>query len=101
MTAISKNVYVEKLNNIANKCNSKFHRKIKKKLLMLLKPIDVKSSTYVDFDIDSDDKDPNYKVGDHIRLSKYNTFAKGYIASWSEEVCEIKKNKNTISYRKS
>ena len=49
---------VEKLSNITNKCNSKFHRKIKKKLLMLLKPIDVKSSTYVDFDLDSDDKDP-------------------------------------------
>ena len=38
-------------------------------------------------------KDPTFKVGDLVRISKYkNIFAKGYMPNWSEEVFVIKKN---------
>ena len=57
-----------------------------------MKPIDVKGNTYIDSkDLHSskevNDKDPKFKVGDHVRISKYkNIFAKGYTPNWSEEV---------------
>ena len=45
-----------------------------------MKPTDVKTSTYIDFDVKNKDKDPNFKVGDLVRLSKHeNIIAKGYI----------------------
>ena len=43
------------------------------------------------------DKDPKFKVSDHVRISKYkNIFAKGYTPNLSEEVFVIKKVKNTV-----
>ena len=46
----------------------------------------------------NNDKDPNFKVGNHVRISKYkNIFAKGYTPNWSEELFVIKKVKNTVS----
>ena len=73
MTAISKNVYSDLLDDIVNKYNSGIHRTIK------MKPIDVKNNTYVDSKKEVSDKDPKFKVGDHVRICKYtNTFAKGY-----------------------
>ena len=36
-----------------------------------MKPIDVKSSTYIDFGIGNNDKDPKFKVGYHVRITKY------------------------------
>ena len=45
------------------------------------------------------DKDPKFKVGDHVRISKYkNIFAKGCTANWSEEVVVIKEVKNTVPW---
>ena len=71
MTAISKNFYFDVLDNIVNKYNNKVHRTIK------MKPIDVKDNTYVDSKKELNDKDPKFKVGDHVRISKYkNNFAK-------------------------
>ena len=32
---------------------------------------DAKSSTYIEFGIENNDKDPKFKVGDHGRISKY------------------------------
>ena len=47
-----------------------------------------------------DDKDPKFKVGDHVRISKYkNIFAKGYTPNWFEEVFVIKEVKNTVPWR--
>ena len=47
----------------------------------------------------SDDKDPKFKIGDHVRISEYkNIFAKVYTPNWSEEVSEIKKVKNTVPW---
>ena len=64
-----------------------------------MKPIDVKDNTYIDFNKEFNDNDPKYKVGDHVRISKYkNIFAKGYTPNWSEEVFVIKKIKNTVPW---
>ena len=58
-----------------------------------MKPVDVKSNTYIDSSKEIDDKDFKFKVSDIVRISKYkNIFAKGY-ANWSEEVFVIKKLK--------
>ena len=44
-------------------------------------------------------KDPKFKVGDHVRISRYkNIFAKGYTPNWSEEVFIISKIKNRVSW---
>ena len=60
MTSISKKVYIDKLDDIVNKYNNTYHSTIKMKL------VDVKSSTYIDFGVDINDKDPKSKVGDHV-----------------------------------
>ena len=62
-------------------------------------PIDVKDNIYIDFGKEVNDKDPTFKVGDHVRISKYkNIFAKGYTPNWSEEVFITKKIRNTIPW---
>ena len=62
-------------------------------------PVDVKDHTYVDFKKEVNEKDPKFKVGDHVRLSKYkNIFAKGYMPNWSEEVFVVTKIKNTVPW---
>ena len=92
-TAISKNVYIDKLDNIVNEYNNTYNRTIK------MKPVDVKDNTYIDFKKEVNDKDPKFKVGDHVRISKYkNIFAKGYTPNWSEEVFVIKKVKNAVPW---
>ena len=58
-----------------------------------MKSVDVKINTYIDSDKDFNDKDPKFKVADHVRISKYkNIFTKGYTPNWSEEVFVIKKS---------
>ena len=64
-----------------------------------MKPIDVKDNTYIDFEKEGNNKDPKFKVGDHVRISKYkNIFVKGYMPNWSEEVFFISKIKNTVPW---
>ena len=93
MTSISKNVYIDKLDDIVNEYNNTSHRTIK------MKPINVKDNTYIDFKNEVNDKDPKLKVGDQVRISKYkNIFAKRYTPNWSEEVFVIKKVKNTLPW---
>ena len=58
-----------------------------------MKPADVKSSTYIDFDKKNDKEDPEFKVGDHVRIQKYKSiFTTGYVPNWSEEVFEKYQN---------
>ena len=91
MTPISKNVYFDKLDDIVDECNNTYHTTIK------VKPIDVKDNTYINTDKEINDKGPKFKVGDHVRISKYKSiFAKGYTPNWSEAVFVIKKVKNTV-----
>ena len=93
MTSISKNVYIDKLDDIVNEYNNTYHTIIK------MKPIDVKDNIYINTDKEINDKDPKFKVGDRVRISKYkNIFAKGYMPNWSEEVFVIKKVKNTVPW---
>ena len=62
-----------------------------------MKTVDVKDNTYVDSNNEVNDKDPKFKVGDHVGISKYkNIFAKGYMPNWSAEVFVISKIKNTV-----
>ena len=93
MTSVSKNVHINKLDDIVNECNSTYHTTIK------MKPIDVKDNTYINTDKKTNDKDPRSKVGDRVRISKYKSiFAKGYTPNGSEEVFVIKKVKNTVPW---
>ena len=81
MTSISKNVYFDVLDDIVNKYNNTVHRTIK------MKPIDVTDDSYAEYNEDFNKKDPKFKVGDHVRVSKYkNIFAKGYAPNCSEEL---------------
>ena len=90
---MSKNVYIDKLNDIVNEYNNTYHRTIK------MKPVDVKDNIYINFKKEVNQKDPKFKVGDNVRISKYkNIFAKGYTPNWSEEVFVIKKVKNTVPW---
>ena len=91
MTATPKNVYIDKLDDIVNEYNNTYHRTIK------MKPVDVKDNTYIDFEKKVKYKDPKFKIGDHVRISKYkNIFAKGYMPNWSKEVFVVSKIKNTV-----
>ena len=93
MTSISKNVYIDKLDDIVNEYNNTYHKTIKMKL------VDVKDNTYIDFGKKVKNKDPKFKIGDHVRISKYkNIFAKGYMPNWSQEVFIIRKIKNTVPW---
>ena len=93
MTSLSKNVYIDKLDDIVNGYNNTKHRTTK------MKPTDVKDNTYIVFGKEVNDNDPKFKVGDHVRTSKYkNIFTKGYTPNWSEEVFAIKKIKNTVPW---
>ena len=93
MTSISKNVYIDKLDDIVDEYNNTYHSTIK------LKPIDVKDNTYINTSKEINNKDPIFKVVDYVRISKYkNIFAKGYMLNWSEEEFVIKKVKNTIPW---
>ena len=64
-----------------------------------MKPVDVKDDTYIDSSKELNDKDLKFKVGNHVRISKYkNILAKGYTANWSEEFFVIKEVKNTVPW---
>ena len=93
MTSVSKNVYIDQLDDIVNKYNKTYHRTIK------MKPVYVKNHAYIDSGKEVNDKDPKFQVGDHVRISKYKKhFAKGYTPNWSEDVFVIKEVKNTAPW---
>ena len=93
MTSISKHVYINKLDDIVKKYNNTYHTSIK------IKPVDVKDNTYIDFKKEVNDKNPKFKVGAHVRISKYkNIFAKGHRPNWSEEIFVISKIENTVPW---
>ena len=65
-------MYIDKLDDIVNKYNNTYHSTIE------MKPVNLKSSIYLDFGIENNDKDPKFKVGDYVRISKYKSiFGKG------------------------
>ena len=91
MTTISKNVYIDKLDDIVNKRNNKYHAAIK------MKPVDIKSSTYINSRKEINDEYLKFKIDDIDRILKYkNISAKGYVPSQSEEVIFIKNVRTTV-----
>ena len=93
MTAVS-NVYINKLDDIVNDYNNTCHRTIK------MNPVDVKDNAYIDFGKEVNQKDPKFKIGDHIKISKHkNIFTKRYTPNWSEEVFVIREFKNTVPWK--
>ena len=98
MTVILENVYFDVLDDIVNEYNNTVHRAIK------MKPIEVTDDYYAEsngtaFNQNPNKKNPKFKVGDYVRISKYkNIFSKGYTPNWSEQVFVINKIKNTVSW---
>ena len=90
--AVSKNVYFDVLYDIVNKYNNNtVHKTIK------MKPIDITNDSYAEYNENPNKKDPKFKVGVYVRISKYkNIFAKVYTPNWSEEIFVISKIKNTV-----
>ena len=73
MTSISKNVYIDKLDDIVDEYNNTYHTTIK------MKPIDVKDNTYINTNKEINNKDPKFKVGDPVRISKYKNLSWNYV----------------------
>ena len=96
MAAISKNVIkclLNVLDDTVDEYNNTCDRAIK------MKPIDVGDDSFAEYNEESNEKDPKFKVGDHVRISKLkNVFPKRYTPNWSEEIFIIKKIKNTVPW---
>ena len=93
MTAISKNVYINKLDDIVNEYNNTYHRIIK------MKPVNVKDNTYIDFEKEVNNKDPKFKFGDHLRISKFkNIFLKDTNQICLKKFFYLEKVKNTVPW---
>ena len=89
---MSKIVYIDNLYDIVNKYNNTNHITIK------MKVTDVKPSTYIDSTKEINDKDPKFKTGDVIGISKQKIiFAKDYVSNFFEETFMIKKVKNNMT----
>ena len=86
-------VYIDKLDYIVNRHNDTYHNTIK------MKPVNVKSTAYINSSKEINDEDPKFKIGDIVRISKYkNIFAKGYVPNWFEEVFVIKRIKSAVPW---
>ena len=95
MITVSKNVYIDKLDDIVNEFNNTYHQTIK------MKPVDVKDNTYIGTSRDINDRDPKFKVDDHVRISKYkNIFAikKSKIQLYRHMVLMISMVKKLLEY---
>ena len=93
MTFIGKNVYIDVLDDIVKKYINAVHSSIK------MKPKDVVDDSFIEYSEETNEKDPKFKVGDNVRISKYkNIFAKGYTPNWSEEVFVVNKIQNTAPW---
>ena len=86
-------MYIDKLDDIVKEYSYKYHTSVK------MKPVDVNDNTYIDFKKEINDKDSNFKAGDHVRIYKYkNIFATRYMPNWSEESFVINRLKNAAPW---
>ena len=93
MTGVLMNVYFDALDDILDKYNNLVNRNIK------IKPADVTSNSYAEYNENTNEKDPKFKVGDHVRISRCKkNFAKGYTQNCSEEHFVVSKIKNTAPW---
>ena len=94
MTSISRNMSIDKLDDIVNKYNNTYHRTIK------MKPVDVKLNTYIDFTKENNKENLKFIVDDNVRISKnIKIFVKRYVSKWSEQVFIIMRIKNTALWK--
>ena len=78
---------------LLKKYNNTVHSSIK------IKPKDVTDDSFVEYSEETNNKSPEFKVGDNVRISKYkNVFAEGYTPNWSEEVFVVNKVRNTVPW---
>ena len=68
MTSISKSMYIDKLDDMDNKYNNTYHKTIK------MKPVDVKSNTYINSSKEINGEDPKFKISNIVKISKYKHF---------------------------
>ena len=86
MTSVSKNVHIDKLDDIVNKYNNTYHDTIK------MKPVDVQSNTYIDSSKEINNRNPKFKIGDNVRISKYNNvFTKANCKKHIKKSLELKR----------
>ena len=92
VTTISKNVYFDDSDNIVDEYNNTYHRTIK------MKPTDIGEDSFPEYNEESNEKDPKFKVGDHVRISRYkNIFAKGYAPNRTGEIFTVKEKYCTLN----
>ena len=92
MTTIAKNLYIDDLDDIVKKYNNTVQSLIK------MKSKDVTDDSFIEYSEETNEKDPKFKVGDNVRISKYkNIFAKGYTPNWFE-VFVVNKVQNTVPW---
>ena len=101
MTAVSKNVHINKLDETVDKNSNTYHKTMTMKSadvkMDTYLELDVKMDTYIYLDVRKDDKDPEFNVNDHVRISKYQkAFVKGYKPKSSEEVLAVKNVRKTV-----
>ena len=93
MTTIGKNAYFNDLDDIVKGYNNTVHSSSK------MKPKDVTDNSFIEYSEENNEKDPKFKVGDNVRISKCKSiFAKGYTPNWSEEVFVVNKVQNTVPW---
>ena len=93
MTAIQENNSFDVFDDIFDKYNNTVHKTIK------MKSIEVTNDYYAEYSKISGKKNPKFKVGDNLRISKYkNISAKGYTPNWPEEPFFINKIKSTFPW---
>ena len=84
-------MYTDKLDDIVIEHDNKYHTTFKMRLA------DVQDNAYINIDKEVNDKKSKFKVGDHVRISKYkNIFAESYTPNWSEKIFVIKKVEETV-----
>ena len=67
MTSVSKNVQIDKFDDIVNEYNSTYRT-------INMKTVDVKDNAYIDSGQEVNGNDPKLQVGDYVRISKYKKF---------------------------
>ena len=93
MNSISKNVYIDKLDDIVIKYNNTYQRTI------ILESFIARSNTYINCSKETNDKDSKFKIGGVVRISKYiKIFGKDYVSNWSEELFVINRVKNAVMW---
>ena len=81
METISNNDYIEFLNKTDDKYNNNYYRTI------IIKPIDDKSGTYIEYSIDGNRRKHEFRIGNHAKIWKYkNVFTKGHTPSWFKKL---------------